>query len=177
MVRTWLQLRRTKKKWSVIKRHQQWKGKNEKCPFYHSETLFFSNSMILIDVLSGNLLPLPYIIYVPYIVTIGLLIYMVYMVCIGLYCYYWVINIPSYGYVSINYIYQIVFNIYIYIYIWISDRPSIFVSPLREQGGQLPRQSSTLGQVFSWNVMELPPERQVYFMENQHRKTCGNEIH
>ena len=41
MVRTWLQLRRTKKNWSVIKRHQQWKEKNEKCPFYHSETLFF----------------------------------------------------------------------------------------------------------------------------------------
>ena len=30
------------KKWSVIKRHQQWKEKNEKWQFYHSETLFFS---------------------------------------------------------------------------------------------------------------------------------------
>ena len=40
-VHNWLQLRRTKKKWSVIERHQQWKERHEKSPFYHSETLFF----------------------------------------------------------------------------------------------------------------------------------------
>ena len=41
MVHNWLQLRRTKKNWSVIERHQQWKERHEKSPFYHSETLFF----------------------------------------------------------------------------------------------------------------------------------------
>ena len=60
MVHLRLQLRRTRNFWSVIERHQTWNELHQTSPFYHSKTLFFSNSMILIDVLSENLLPLPY---------------------------------------------------------------------------------------------------------------------
>ena len=67
MVHNWLQLRRTKKIDLWLKDINNEKNDMKNLHFTTVKHGFFSNSMILIDVLSGNLLPCRIYVYVYYI--------------------------------------------------------------------------------------------------------------